>query len=91
MEFREFAIQSMTGTSGRQRVPPEALSHFLTILPAKDVAELFGRLVKPLFARSHAVMDESRTLAALRDTLLPKLVSGEIRVKRAQKFVESTI
>jgi type I restriction enzyme, S subunit len=79
-EFREFAIQSMTGTSGRQRVPPEALSHFLMIRPPNELAEIFGRIVKPLFTRAHTAVEESRALAALRDTLLPKLISGEIRV-----------
>ncbi len=34
---------------------------------------------------------ESRTLAALRDTLLPKLISGELRVKDAEKFMEAGI
>ncbi len=34
---------------------------------------------------------ESRTLAALRDTLLPKLISGELRVKDAEKFVGTTV
>jgi type I restriction enzyme S subunit len=32
--------------------------------------------------------DESRTLAAVRDTLLPKLISGEVRVKGAERIVE---
>ena len=45
------------------------------------IAELFGRLIKPLFARASAATREGRTLVALRDTLLPKLMSGEIRVK----------
>jgi type I restriction enzyme S subunit len=78
--FRYFAIQSMTGSSGRQRVPAESLSHFLVVSPAKHVAELFGQLIKPLFARASAATDEARTLATLRDTLLPKLISGELRV-----------
>jgi type I restriction enzyme S subunit len=34
---------------------------------------------------------ESRTLAALRDTLLPKLISGELRVKDAEKRVEALV
>lgn len=34
---------------------------------------------------------EGRTLADLRDTLLPKLISGELRVKDAEKFVESAV
>jgi type I restriction enzyme S subunit len=78
--FRDFAIQSMTGSSGRQRVPAESLAHFQLAVPSAAVAESFGRHVKPLFARASAAVCESRTLAALRDTQLPKLVSGQLRV-----------
>jgi type I restriction enzyme S subunit len=52
------------------------------------VAEAFGRAIKPLFVRSSAAIRESRTLATLRDTLLPKLISGELRVKNAEKTLE---
>jgi type I restriction enzyme S subunit len=83
-EFREFAIQSMTGSSGRQRVPAESLSHFRVVTAATPIAELFGRLIRPLFARATAATREGRTLAALRDTLLPKLISGELRVKSVE-------
>lgn len=38
--------------------------------------------------RAHRASVESRTLAALRDTLLPQLMSGRIRVKDAEKIVE---
>jgi type I restriction enzyme S subunit len=82
-EFRDFAIQSMTGSSGRQRVPADSLSHFFMASPSEKVAEVFGKLVKPLFIRARAATEEGRTLAALRDTLLPKLLSGEIRVRDA--------
>ncbi|HXF05411.1 MAG TPA: restriction endonuclease subunit S [Blastocatellia bacterium] len=85
--FREFAIQSMTGTSGRQRVQADSLQHFrLPRVPA-PVAEAFGRAIKPLFARSSAAVRESRTLAALRDALLPKLISGGIRVRDAERVL----
>src|SRR5690606_33149517 len=86
-EFRDFAIQSMTGSSGRQRVPSTALEHFMLVVPPAAVAQQFGRQVKPLLARSSAAVAESRTLAALRDTLLPKLISGELRVKDAERLV----
>jgi type I restriction enzyme S subunit len=79
-EFREFAIQSMTGSSGRQRVPAESLAHFMVASPSKQVAEAFGKIVSPFFARASAATEEGRTLAAVRDTLLPKLISGEVRV-----------
>jgi len=89
-EFRDFAIQSMTGSSGRQRVPSTALEHFMLVVPPAAVAQQFGRQIKPLFARSSAALAESRTLAALRDTLLPKLISGELRVKDAERLVAAT-
>ena len=78
--FREFAIQNMTGTSGRQRVPAKAFSELLIPAPSKDVAGSFGMFVQPLIARAGETVRESRALAALRDVLLPKLVSGELRV-----------
>ena len=86
-EFREFAIQSMTGTSGRQRVPAESLAHFRVAVPPKPIADAFGRVVKSTFARTGAAVREYRTLAVLRDTLLPRLVSGELRVKDAENFI----
>jgi type I restriction enzyme S subunit len=45
--------------------------------------------VKPLHAKLVANLRESETLAAIRDALLPKLLSGEIRVKDAEKTVEA--
>jgi len=86
-EFRDFAIQSMTGSSGRQRVPAESLSHFRVVTAPKPVSEWFGRSIRPLFARAGAAARDSRTLAALRDTLLPRLISGELRVADAEKFI----
>ena len=85
--FREFAIQSMTGTSGRQRVQADSLRHFKLVRASDAVAEAFGRLIKPLFARSSEAVCESRTLVALRDALLPKLISGELRVKDVERFL----
>ena len=50
------------------------------LVPNKLVVEEFNRYVSEIFTRSHRLEEESRTLAALRDALLPKLISGEIRV-----------
>jgi len=87
-DFRDFAIQSMTGTSGRQRVQPEALARYLLVVPSDDVAKAFGALVEPWFRKASASECEARTLAALRDALLPKLIRGEIRVKDAERFLK---
>lgn len=77
--FREFAIQNMTGTSGRQRLPAKALAQFPQIAPAKRVAESFRDLICPFIALASAAARESRALSGLRDTLLPKLITGELR------------
>ncbi len=69
----------MTGSSGRQRVPADSLSNYLLVLPPIRIAEHFGLLVRALFARASVATRESRSLAALRDTLSLKLISGELR------------
>ncbi len=79
--FREFAIRSMSGTSGRQRVPAEAVGRYRVVVPSPEVAERFAQIVDPLFAAIKQRDEESRTLASIRDALLPRLLSGELRVR----------
>lgn len=88
-EFRSFAIQQMTGSSGRQRVPADSLSKYLIATPDNDspLFTRFGELVAPMFAQITAAVRQSRTLAGLRDALLPKLISGELRVPDAERVV----
>jgi len=50
------------------------------VTPSAQVMQAFERLARPLYERIVQCARESRTLAALRDTLLPKLISGELRV-----------
>ena len=68
----------MIGTSGRQRVPSECFNTFWLAVPPPNIAERFDEFTAPLMAKIKANSDQSRTLATLRDTLLPKLLSGEI-------------
>jgi len=86
-EFRAHAIANMTGSSGRQRVPVNCFETFLLAEPSKPLAREFGKVAAVAMRKMKANVEESRTLAALRDTLLPKLLSGELRVKN----VEATI
>jgi type I restriction enzyme S subunit len=57
------------------------------VFPGEQVCRAFADLVEPLFARMRANSNESDALATTRDLLLPKLISGEIRVKDAEKTV----
>ena len=57
------------------------------ISPCRPVLEAFGSVVEPLYRRLDYSIRESRILAALRDALLPKLISGDLRVNDAEKFI----
>ena len=83
--FREHAIQSMTGTSGRQRVQVDTLAPYLLSSPSTETWNVFRALVSPLFSQVEFNRKESLALAAQRDALLPSLVSGYVRVELADE------
>jgi type I restriction enzyme, S subunit len=58
-------------------------------LPPASVLHGFEECVSPMFVRMKSNLEESGTLEVMRDALLPKLLSGEVRVKHAEKIVES--
>ena len=61
------------------------------IVPPKSVLDDFQKQIEPLHRRVVSNLKESRTLAALRDALLPKLLSGELRVPAAAKLAEAHV
>ena len=62
------------------------IDRFKVTIPSDGILNAFNRLAQPWYDRIVAAKAESRTLAALRDTLLPKLISGDLRVKDAEKI-----
>lgn len=61
------------------------------LVPTPAALYAFDSYVQPLFERRACEGEEARTLAILRDTLLPKLLSGEIRVRNIEQAVEAVI
>ena len=78
--LRASAILSMTGSSGRQRVPNDFFDDFMIAVPPDDLLSIFDGLVAPMFAKITNNVKESGYLKEIRDLLLPKLMSGKIRV-----------
>jgi type I restriction enzyme S subunit len=68
-------------------VRPEVVAATPIVRSSDEVFGRFSRIAGPLLAKRTQNERESRTLAALRDALLPKLISGELRVKDAEKFL----
>ncbi len=58
------------------------------ILPPSRLIALFEARASTCLLKQEQNLQESRTLASLRDTLLPKLISGEIRIKDAERFAD---
>ncbi len=79
-DFRKNAINSMTGSDGRQRAQVDKLKALPYLKPADSVMELFGEYVGPMFAQIQVKNKQNIKLVEIRDRLLSKLMSGEIEV-----------
>ena len=88
--FDDLKNRLATGTT-MQAVNNTSIKNFPFILPKEPVSKAFDRKVRPMFRHIWSTKFESRTLAELRDLLLPKLLSGEIRVKEAEQMVEAAV
>lgn len=85
-EFVAFTDRTSDGTK-MPRTSWGRMERYGLCLPSGPVLEAFNECVEPMLDRIVANIHESRTLGATRDLLLPKLMSGEVRVKDAEKHV----
>jgi type I restriction enzyme S subunit len=88
--FVEYTNACSTGTK-MPRTSWNDMSRYSVVMPSDAITEAFTNQVRPAVYRIVAGIQESRTLAALRETLLPKLMSGELRVPDAVKLAEASI
>ncbi len=86
--FRTFAIQSMSGTSGRQRIQNDVIGAYALVLPTERITKAFTKIVEPIQKTIASNHKQSQTLATLRDTLLPRLISGQLRIPEAEALIE---
>lgn len=86
-EFVQY-LESVAEGSAYPAVRAERFGQAMIPLLSPDRLQRFEETVMPVRRRAHAAQVESRDLAKVRDLLLPKLMSGEIRVKDAEKAVE---
>lgn len=73
------------------RVNWKDLADYQLVAPSESVATLFNLAIEPLFQRMRANVFQINTLADLRDTLLPRLISGQLRLPEAQEQFENTL
>lgn len=90
--FNSSMRQLVTGTSNsHQRVKPDYLAAIVEVVPPREVTAAFGSIAGPLLRRALENRSIAQSLAQLRDTLLPRLISGKLRLPEATAEVEDTI
>lgn len=77
--FKNYSESIATGTTVLH-LPKKGIDNFEIIYPTKDVIDKFTKLINPLLLLNKRLLEENKKLASIRDTLLPKLMSGEIRL-----------
>lgn len=76
--FREHAIKSMIGASGRQRVQERCFDEFRVFVPPESLLSLFAESAAPCFQQIKTLHSQNKQLRVARDHLLPRLMSGEV-------------
>ena len=84
-EFQSIA-ESKATTMGH--IKREHLKQAICVIPTQELVKRSAEVISPLIERSILSQQESRVISELRDTLLPKLISGELRIPDAEKFLE---
>jgi type I restriction enzyme S subunit len=90
--FRQQIKALVTGTSkSHQRAHADTILGLTVVRPPVSIVDAFDKAARTLLDRTLEIRRQSRTLAALCDTLLPKLISGELRVKDSEKFISGAV
>ncbi|MBQ3699267.1 MAG: restriction endonuclease subunit S [Prevotella sp.] len=78
---RQLEIENMAiGSTGQTELPKDRVKSLLILLPDDNSLTLFNAIIEPIAFQLYRNIEESRRLASLRDTLLPRLMSGELKV-----------
>lgn len=90
MRMRSSYFYTAISASSRegQSVSTDGLGLLKFVRPEPAVQNMFYLVTEPLRTRAKSLQSETHTLAAIRDTLLPKLLSGEVRVGEAEEIQE---
>ena len=88
-EFVEYTDRTSTGTI-MSRTSWKTMGKYKICLPSEQVAQVFQNMVQPLLERVNENIHESHALAQTCDILLPKLISGELRVDEADTVKAAT-
>jgi len=85
--FRQVAAGHATGTTVLA-LPKDGITDYQTVIPPAGLLNVFAAKVEALYQKCQALTEQCELLAKTRDALLPKLISGEIRIPDAERMLE---
>ena len=86
--FMNIYATLVTGTSGsHQRIKPDSFLDIVVAYPKTDAVSMFSDIARPLYCSISRSLSELETITHMRDALLPKLLSGELRPPDAERMV----
>lgn len=78
---RQLEIENMAvGSTGQTELPRDRVKAMTIIVPSDNALEKFNYIIEPMALTMYRNIEENKRLAELRDTLLPRLMSGELKV-----------
>jgi len=84
--------QRVSGSTGsRQRVSPKHIAVLPALMPPREPRLVFSSVLDPIFTKQQENNQQIKELAAVRDTLLPKLLSGQLRIAEAEQLVAEAL
>jgi len=89
--LKDLTLEGFTTGSAQPQMTIANMDAVKLLNPKKEILSCFKTTVEPLFNKVLANDEETQTLAELRDTILPKLMSGEIRVADAEREVKAAV
>lgn len=89
--LQRFDFVSMNVGSAVPSMTTKVLNSIATLFPEESVLKAFDDKVSMIFEKMKANDAENKILEGLRDTLLPKLISGELRLPEAEKVLRDTL
>ncbi len=88
--FQVEILSRVTGSTGsRQRAQPKSVAEIAVVIPNTELIDKFSEISDNLKSKVSGNISQNTKLAKLRDTLLPKLMSGDLRIPDAEKLAEN--
>ena len=85
---RQSEIENMAvGSTGQTELPRDRVKALPIIMPSRDVLKSFNSIIEPMALQMYRNLEENKRLAELRDTILPRLMSGELKVNEIEQSI----